>query len=175
VKLDLSLPEKELTSFIKLLKREITDEMLSPTAFLSSLIEHENKSDQKNIKYYKNKYIHKIHILAEMLFVYDYIETTISNNQEIRKSLEANLNKHINAIRRSNNIEKNKTKKIQEVMTYYKNTINDFPINKQTIYSLQKTITDIGLSSRRIMDRYEAIQPIIVKKEYLNWVANLNI
>lgn len=169
VEIDLSRPEKEIVAYIKFLKGEIVDEIMSPSDFLISLIyDKDDTIEHSYTTRSKKKSIQKAKILEEMLFVYDYIETMIINNKEIRNMFQANLDKKLVLINKNNNLEKDKTKKIQKVTEYYKKAMEAYPIEKEKLYISPQVIKGTAPLESSVESRYEAIQPIIVKKKYLD-------
>lgn len=172
--IDLSRPEKEIIAYIKLLKKDLKNEVISPSDIINSLLLDPCDALEQNFTAInKDKSVQKTKILEEMLFVYDYVETTIANHTIIRNILQKKLDLKIASISESNNIEKDKTNRYQEVTNYYKKAMDEFPIDKEKIYKLDQVLKDTHSLTSGIDDRYQAVQPIIMKEKYLQWISDI--
>ncbi len=162
VEINLSRPKSEIIAYITYLKDYIKDndeQIKNPISLLDSLIFGTEYHLGK-----KETVTKKLDTFAQMLFVYDYIETRKRNNETYNTLLRNNRDEKIKIIKESHNQEYNKTKSIDEACKYYLE--KKAPVSYVLLESDKMSIQDTKQTSGTIKNYCDDIKSYLKDERY---------
>lgn len=165
--IDLSLPEEEIISYIKHLKKTLKDngETIIPMELLGDLFYPQNEICLSNEKELSKDT--KVSLFAKRLFQYDYINTCIKNNKANNSFYENQISK----IKNEDDFFLDKTQRIKEAQAHYLEnkeitSISKLMRKKEVLKKLDTTFSTLKL-------HYYAIRGLIIEEQYKRLLSDI--